>query len=307
MAGAAARSPGLRELVEQGAEVERLATGFVFTEGPVWHPTGGYLLFSDIPADRRWRWHPDRGARVERDPAGMGNGMTYDAGLDLIVCEHATSSVVRERPDGTRETVASHFRGAELNSPNDVCVRSDGSLYFSDPWYGRMPVFGVERERVLGFQGVFRIPPRGGEPELLVAEGELSMPNGLCFSPDESLLYVDDTPRAHVKAFDVAAGGSLSNGRVFCEGIGTGDLAEGVVDGMKCDERGNVWVTGPGGVWVFSPGGELLGVVEVPEVVANLAWGGRDWRTLFLTARTSLYGLRTAVGPRGEPYMGARP
>lgn len=307
MAGVVARSPALHELVDEGAKVERLATGFVFTEGPVWHPAGGYLLFSDIPADRRWRWDPDGGARVVREPAGMCNGMTYDEGLDLVVCEHATSSVVRERPDGTRETIASHFRGRELNSPNDVCVRSDGSIYFSDPWYGRMAVHGVERERELGFQGVFRIPPGGGEPELLVAEDELSMPNGLCFSPGESLLYVDDTPRAHVKAFDVDAGGSLSGGRVFCEEIGTGTVAGSVVDGMKCDERGNVWVTGPGGVWVINPSGELLGVVEAPEGVANLAWGGPDLHTLFLTATTSLYALRTTVGPRLEPYLEARP
>ena len=135
--------------------------------------------------------------------------------------------------------------GQVPDSPNDVCVRSDGSIYFSDPWYGRFPGFGIERERELGWQGVFRIPPGGGqESQLAVAQDEFEMPNGLCFSPDESLLYINDTPRAHIKVWDVDADGSLANGRMFFEGVGTGVIEEGIPDGMKCDERGNIWVTG---------------------------------------------------------------
>jgi gluconolactonase len=301
--GIAAKSPAIYELVEEGSGVEQVATGFTFTEGPIWHPTGGYLLFSDMPGDKRRRWDPQDGVRVERDPSNKCNGMTYDADLNLLVCEHTTSSLVRERPDGTRETLASHYEGRELNSPNDVCVRSDGSIYFSDPWYGRMPVFGEERERELGWQGVFRIPPGGGDPQLVVGKDEFEMPNGLCFSPDESLLYINDTPRAHIRVFDANPDGSLSNGRMWFAGIGSGKIEEGIPDGMKCDERGNIWVTGPGGVWVISAAGEHLGTIEVPENVGNLAWGGDDWHTLFVPSTSSLYTIRTKVGPRREPYM----
>jgi gluconolactonase len=212
---------------------------------------------------------------------------------------------MRERPDGVRETLAYHWQGKYLNSPNDVCVRSDGSIYFSDPWYGRFPGFGIERERELGWQGVFRIPPGGGqaELELVVPEDEFEMPNGLCFSPDESLLYINDTPRAHIKVFDVSSDGSLVNGRMFFDGVGSGVIEEGIPDGMKCDERGNIWVTGPKGVWVIDAAGKHLGTIEVPENVGNLTWGGADWHTLFLPSSTSLYTVETIVGPRREPYM----
>src|ERR1700732_3179911 len=155
--GFEAVSARLWELVDASAQLERIATGFTFTEGPIWHPADHYLLFSDMPADVRRRFGPEGVTEVRR-PANKCNGMTYDPALDLIVCEHATSSLVRERSDGRREVLASHFEGKELNSPNDVCVRSDGSIYFSDPWYGRMPVYGIERPRQLGWQGVFRIP-----------------------------------------------------------------------------------------------------------------------------------------------------
>jgi gluconolactonase len=256
-----------------------------------------------MPGDVRRRWSESEGVTEVMRPSNKCNGMTYDAELNRLVCEHVTSSLVRERPDGERETIASHYGGKELNSPNDVTVRSDGTIYFSDPWYGRMPVFGVERERELGFQGVYRIPPGGGEPQLAVAEDEFEMPNGLCFAPGESLLYINDTPRAHIKVFDVAADGTLSNGRMFFEGIGSGVIEEGIPDGMKCDEQGNIWVTGPGGIWVISPEGEQLGVLSVPEATGNLTWGGPDWHWLFIPSSTSVYRIRTAVGPRREPYM----
>ncbi len=167
-----------------------------------------------------------------------------------------------------------------------------------------MPGFGHPRQRRLGFQGVYRIPPGGGDLELVVGRDEFEMPNGLCFSPDESLLYINDTPGAFINVYDVNADGTLANGRRFAEGIGTGDLeAGGLVDGMKCDEQGNIWVTGPDGVWVFGSDGEHLGVVEIPESVGNLSWGGPDWHTLFVPASSSLYAVKTKVGPRREPYM----
>jgi gluconolactonase len=301
--GVQVNAAALEELVDPNAEVEQVATGFTFTEGPIWNAREQALYFSDMPGDVRRRWSEADGVREVMRPSNKCNGLTYDAEGNLLVCEHTTSLLVRERPDGARETVASHFQGKELNSPNDVVVRSDGSIYFSDPWFGRMPVFGLERERELGFQGVYRVPPGGGDPELVVGRDEYEQPNGLCFSPDESLLYVNDTPKAYIKVYDVNPDGSLANGRMFFEGIGSGIIEEGIPDGMKCDERGNVWVTGPGGIWVISSEGERLGLIEVPENTGNLTWGSDDWHTLFIPSSTSLYRIRTKVGPRREPYM----
>jgi gluconolactonase len=292
-----------RGLVEPNISCERLADGLRSAEGPVWvDRDGGYLLFSDIRNDRRCRWDERRGFRVVAQGTAKANGMTLDREGRLVVCEHTTSSLVKEHPDGTRETLATHFRGKELNSPNDVITRSDGTIYFSDPYYGRLPVFGVERERELGFQGVYMIRPGGTDLELIVPEDQFEMPNGLCFSPDESLLYINDTPNALVRVYDVDDDGTIAGGRVLLDGIGSGVIEEGVVDGMKIDERGNVWVSGPGGVWVISPGGEHLGVIEVPENVGNLAWGGRDWKTLFIAASTSVYRIETKVASTPLPY-----
>src|SRR5207253_1864186 len=213
----------------------------------------------------------------------------------LIVCEHSTSSVVRMDADGTgsgREVLAGQYEGKELNSPNDVVVHSSGAIYFTDPTYGRMPGFGVEREQDLDFQGVYRIPPGGGDVQLLA--GDFGQPNGLCFSPDESLLYVNDTDRAHIRVFDVASDGSISNGRVLAENIGTASLEKmDLVDGMKADERGNIWVTGPQGIWVLGPDGEHLGVVQIAEPVGNLHWGGAGWSSMFVCASTGLYRFQT--------------
>jgi gluconolactonase len=303
VAGIDAKSDAIYELLERGSEVERVATGFTFTEGPIWHPTEHHLLFSDMPGDVRRKYTPGHGVEEVMRPSNKCNGMTYEADLNLLVCEHVTSMLVRERRDGTRETVASHFEGKELNSPNDVCVRSDGSIYFSDPWFGRMPVFGEERERELGFQGVYRVPPGGGDPELVVERDAYEQPNGICFSPDESLFYVNDTPGAYIDVYDANADGSISNKRRFFSGIGSGIIEEGIPDGMKCDERGNIWVTGPGGIWVISSAGEHLAVIEVPENTGNLTWGGGDWHTLYIPSSTSLYAITTTVGPRREPYM----
>jgi gluconolactonase len=296
------KSEELTELVDPDAEVERLGTGFTFTEGPIWNAAEELLLFSDMPGDVRRRWSEADGVTEVMRPSNKGNGMVYDAGGNLLVCEHSTSLLVREWPDGTRETIASHFRGKELNSPNDVITRSDGTIYFSDPWYGRMPVFGIERERELGFQGVYKLPAAGGDPELIVGEDEFEMPNGLCFSPDESLLYINDTPNALIRVYDVNADGTIANGRLFHDNIGSGVIEEGIPDGMKCDERGNIWVTGPGGVWVINPAGEHIGVIEVPENTGNLAWGGPDWRTLFIPSSTSLYRIETKVASAPLPY-----
>jgi gluconolactonase len=288
------------DLADKDAEVERLATGFTFTEGPIWNKDGGFLLFSDMPADVRRRWDETSGVEEVLEPSNKCNGMTYESDGSLLVCEHVTSSVVRERPDGTRETVASHYQGKELNSPNDIIVADDGSVVFTDPTYGRMPGFGLEREQDLSFQGVYLVPSGGGEPTLLIDDFE--QPNGLCFSPDESLLYVNDTPLAQIRVFDWH-GDSVSNGRMFADDIGSGELEEGVVDGMKCDEHGNVYVSGPEGVWVFDPDGERLGVIEVPENVGNLNWGGDGWDELYIPASTSVYRIKLNVSGNRLGYM----
>jgi gluconolactonase len=296
------KSDKLGELIDPNAEVERVATGFTFTEGPIWNARDDSLLFSDMPGDVRRRWSERDGVQEIMRPSNKCNGMVYDADGNLLVCEHVTSSLVRERPDGTRETIATHYQGKELNSPNDVITRSDGTIYFSDPSYGRMPGFGLERDQHLSFQAVYRIPPGGVDPELVVAEGEFEQPNGLCFSPDESLMYINDTPRALIRVYDVQADGTLTNGRLLFDGIGSGVIEEGIPDGMKVDERGNIWVTGPGGVWVISASGEHLGVVEVPENVGNLTWGGSDGRTLYMPSSTSLYRVPTKVASAPLPY-----
>jgi len=295
-----ALEPGLRSLVDENAALRVLASGFSFTEGPIWHPRDHYLLFSDIPPGIRRRWDAN-GASVALAPSNKGNGMTYDHGLNLLVCEHATSSVARIS-GGRREVLASHFEGKELNSPNDIVVAADGAVWFSDPTYGRMPVFGVERPCQLDFRGVYRIPPGGGALELVVEKSMFTQPNGLCFSPDEKRLYINDTDQANIRVFDVE-GGKLTNMRVFASGIADEAQPGRRPDGMKCDAMGNIWCTGPDGLWVYAPDGRLLGKIAVPEMVANLHWGGDGWRTLFITASTSLYALNTKVGPHKESFM----
>ena len=214
---------------------------------------------------------------------------------------------MRERRDGVRETLAFHFEGKYLNSPNDVCVRSDGTIYFSDPWYGRFPGFGIERERELGWQGVFRIPPGGGqeELELAVAQDEFDMPNGLCFSPDESLLYINDTPRAHIKVFDVDADGTLANGRMFFEGVGSGRDRGGH---PRRDEvrraREHLGHRSEGRLGHLAAGRAPRHRRSCRRTSGNHTWGGPDWHTLFIPSCTSVYTIRTTVGPRREPYMG---
>ena len=292
--------PELLTLIDRNAPVEQLCTGFRFAEGPLWNQAEQCLYFSDMPGDVRRRWSAKDGVVEVRNPSNKCNGMTYDGAGNLYVCEHVTSSLVLERPDGARQVLATHWEGKELNSPNDVVVRSDGSIYFTDPTYGRMPGFGLERKQDLDFQGVYRLSL---DRKLHREADDFGQPNGLCLSPDETILYVNDSPRAHIRAFDVAPDGRLSGSRVFVDGIGKGDYEEGVVDGMKCDELGNVYVTGPRGIWVIAPQGTHLGVIRMPEIAGNLNWGGRDWNELYCACSTSMFRVRMRV--RGNPvaYM----
>ncbi len=277
------RDEQLLKFVDSEAPVEQLTTGCQFTEGPLWHAAERFLLFSDIPANKMRRWDAESGMTVFRDPSGKSNGLTYDKGGHLIACEHANRRVSRTTADGQVLTIASHYEGKRLNSPNDVVVKSDGSIYFTDPPYGLSAAYGVESEKELDFQGVYRLAPNGDTLTLLV--DDFDRPNGLCFSPDESILYINDTERMHVRAFDVQPDGTIANDRVFGEEEGD----TGKPDGMKADIHGNVYLTGPDGIWVFAPDGTHLGTILIPERAANLAWGGDDWKSLFITASTSVY------------------
>ena len=271
-------------------EFERLGTGFLFTEGPVWHPGGRFLIFSDMPGDHMRRWSARDGVTTFRKPSNMANGNAYDRQGRLLTCEHATSRVTRTEPDGRITVLASHYQGKELNSPNDIVCKRDGSIYFTDPPYGRVKFYGVERPQELPFQGVYRVGPDPRSPELLV--DDFDRPNGLCFSLDEQRLYINDTARKHIRVFEVTPTGGLRGGRVWAETKGD---KPGAPDGMKIDARGNVYCCGPGGIHVFTPDGDLMEVIEVPEYTANFCWGDDDYRSLFITASTSLYRIRTAV------------
>ena len=258
---------------------EKLIGDLQFTEGPVWHPDG-YLLFSDIPANRIIKYTPDGNVETYLQPSRNSNGLTFDHDLRLVACEHTGRQVSRQADDGQMETVVSYWDGKRLNSPNDLVVHSSGSVFFTDPPYGIQP-----EEAEIGFNGVYRVD---GEGSITLLESDFGRPNGLAFSPDESVLYVDDTERRNVRAFDVNDDLSLSNDRVF---IDMDTPEQGSPDGMKVDTSGNLYVTGAGGVWVISPDAEHLGTIVFPELPANVGFGGDDYRTLFVTARTGLYSV----------------
>lgn len=282
------RSSGFAAVVGDNPVVERIASGFDFTEGPVWHPRERHLTFSDMPGDHMRRWTPGGSVTTFRKPSNKANGNAYDRLGRMLTCEHATSRVTRTELDGSISVLATHYDGRELNSPNDIVVKSDGRIYFTDPNYGRMPYYGVPRPQQLDFQAVYRMEEDGSNLTLLVPD--FSAPNGLCFSLDEKRLFVNDTERGHIRVFDVTVAGLLGGGEIFAEVRGEGP---GAPDGMKIDSAGNLYCCGPGGVHVFARDATLLGVIAVPEVVANFAWGEDDLRSLFLTASTSLYRVRT--------------
>ena len=289
------------ELVEKGTRIERIANGFGFTEGPIWNKDKEFLLFSDIPGDTRIKWSEKNKIEEVMKPSNKCNGMTYDKDGNLLVCEHTTSRLVKEHHDGNIEIIASHYKGKELNSPNDVIVAKDGSIYFTDPTYGRMALDGLERETELKFQGVYRVHPKNKNLELLASDFE--QPNGLCLSPDEKTLYVNDTDRYHVRAFNIKSDGSIAKGSIFFDKIGSKDSKKGVPDGMKCDEFGNIYTTGPKGIWIISPQREYIGLIEVPEITANLNWGGKNWDILYITASTSIYCLKMKIRGNKSSYM----
>jgi len=261
------------------AEVSKLVGGFQFVEGPVWMPSG-MLIFSDIPADALFSWDATRIATPFRKPSGQANGNTLDAEGRLITCEHANHRVVRMEKDGTLTELASTFEGKPLNSPNDVVVAQDGAIWFTDPTYGL-----GGRTSTQPVRGIYRLNPTSMELRR-VAGADFDQPNGLCFSPDGTKLYVADSGKpAHVRVFRVGAGGSLEDAGIFC----TIDI--GVPDGIRCTADGRLWVAAGDGIQIFSADGKLERRILVPESPTNLAFGGTGGSVLYITARTSLYSV----------------
>ncbi|MBL8174412.1 MAG: SMP-30/gluconolactonase/LRE family protein [Bryobacterales bacterium] len=291
--------PALDAILDVNSPIEKIAGGMGFIEGPVWIAKPGYLLFSDIPANAILKWTPgDAKPSVFRHPSGfdgtaanmanMGsNGLALDKQGRLIVCQHGNRRLVRIEKDGNVTVLADRFDGKRLNSPNDVAVRKDGAMYFTDPPYG---LEGQDKspQKEIPFNGVFLLK----DGKVSVQYKELTRPNGVALSPGEKKLYVanSDGARKIWMQFDVARDGSLSNGKLFADL--TGRKEPGGPDGMKVDRKGNLFVTGPGGVWIFSPSGKALGRIKPAEVPANCGFGGKDGKTLFMTARTGLYSIK---------------
>jgi gluconolactonase len=298
--------PAFDKLVSPSANVEKVAGGFQFVEGPVWYRRGGYLLFSDIPGNVIRKWSPTGGATVFRDhifageyPAGKQvgtNGLTLDKQGRIITAEHGNRRVSRIAQDGMLTVLADHYEGKRLNSPNDVAVKKNGDIYFTDPPFGLLtPGQGLQDAaknplRELEFNGVFRITAAG---KIDAVAKDLALPNGLAFSPDEKKLYVANSAGKTWSVYDVKPDGTLANSRIFFDA--DKETAPGLPDGMKVDTAGNVWATGPGGILVISPQAKLLGVITFPEVPANCAWGDADGKTLYVTARTGLYRIKTNI------------
>jgi gluconolactonase len=283
----------LSSIVAPDAKIEKIAQGFRFTEGPVWDPRG-WLLFSDIPADTIYRWIPGPTARrghmglpaslvgslrIYRQPSGKSNGLVLDVLGRLVASEH-DGRISRAEADETPRTLDDSFGTKHLNSPNDLVIRSDGSIYFTDPPYG-VP---STRKRELDFSGVYRIGANG-RTSLLTKD--MPFPNGLAFSPDETKLYVVDSGLNQIRVFDVKPDGILGSSRLFAE-VNLAGSQEGP-DGIKVDDHGNIFCAGPDGVWIFSPDGKLIGKILTPEVPSNLAFGGDDRSTLYITARSGVY------------------
>ena len=284
----------LDRIVAPGQDIEELGRGYSVAEGPVWHMEGGYLLFSDVMNSRTMKWAPGQGISVFREPTDNANGLTRDPQGRLVACEYGARRVTRRDHDGSITVVANSYQGKRLNHPNDVVVKSDGSIYFTDPG-------APDPELDLDFCGVYRVSPDLGAITLLVRD--FLLPNGLTFSPDESILYINDTRRfppvgsyrGPIRAFDVDRNGALvlTSDRVFCEMRGE---SPGAPDGMKVDVEGNVYCTGPGGLWVLDPSGKHLGTILMgAQQTTNCAWGGDDWKTLYITTMETMARIQLKI------------
>jgi len=307
----------LADIINEGDRVEQVVTGFAFTEGPVWHD-GGFLLFSDIPANTIYQlWTGDRvrlgfvpqpnlsnnffvaqpdqqvELKVFRHPSGNANGNTLNRQGSLLSAEYANRRISLTQKDGTMITLTDRYQGKYLNSPNDLVVKSDGSIYFTDPNYSPKFIQHYHLQKhsqELEFYGVYRLTPDG---KLTLLCREFLHPNGIAFSPDETKLYISDFQKSHIRVFDVKPDGTLTNGHIFAQLNPSSQI--GGPDGIKVDRRGNVYCTGPEGVSIFSPAGDFMGLIQVPEVPSNLAFGDSDYQTLYITAKTSIYRIHPKI------------
>jgi len=303
---AAPADPAFSQLLAPGAVLRRLATGAIWSEGPVWLPEDGNVLWSDIPGNRVLRWSPSGEVSVFLDGAEFENGHTLDLDGSVIACSHGERRIERLGRDGTRTPIVERYRGPRLNSPNDVIVKSDGTIWFSDPQYGIVQAHeGHLAESEIGDNLVFRFDPATGDLDAVTDAPD--EPNGLAFSPDESILYVADTSAAlrtdgsgnhHILAFDVVDGRRLANPRLFY------DCPAGLADGFRVDVEGRIWTSSLDGIRVVTPDGRELGRIPVPEKTSNCVFGGTEGNQLFITAGTSLYTIETAT--RGATAWGAR-
>lgn len=296
------KDPTLDNLFTPGAKIEKLAGGFLFTEGPVWDREGGYLLFSDPNNNLIYRWTPDGEVSVYRSHSGYtgtnigeygqpgSNGLTLDKQGRLTINEHGNRRVTRLEKNGVLTVLADRYEGKRLNSPNDLVYRSDGVLYFTDPPFG-LPKFFDDPRKELPYSGVFCLI----NGQLKLVSTDLSGPNGLAFSPNEKYLYVDnwDLKKEVIMRYEVQPDGTLANGKVFFDS--TGEPGEDAWDGMKVDQQGNLYLSGPGGLWIISPEGKHLGTIAGPEHPHNMAWGDEDGKTLYMCAQTGLYRIRFNV------------
>jgi gluconolactonase len=285
--------PALDKIISTSEPINYIAEGMGGAlgpvEGPVWWKEGGYLLFSDIHASKRMKYTPGQSVTVFQEKTNQANGLTRDLQGRLLACEHETRRVIRQELDGSITVIANSFQGQRLNRPNDVVVKSDGSIYFTDPWTSPE----VPQQWDLTFMGVYRVTPDLGTMTLLV--DDFLLPNGLAFSPDESVLYVNDSRRRHIRAFDLAPNGTLAKqtDRVFADLSGP---ESGVPDGMKVDTLGNVYCGGAGGIYILDPKGKKLGrIVHGQPATTNIGFGGNDWKTLFFTSRTMLGSVNLKV------------
>src|SRR6266851_4574822 len=277
-----AESSQFWNLVDHNAKLSVVGTGFGFTEGPVWEEAG-FLYVSDETINKIYRLHPD-GKKEEVIALGDPDGNTFDRRHRLIDCASVLRAIIEVTPDGRYKVLADKYDGKKFNSPNDVVLGPDGALYFTDP---TLDLVKGEKQEIL-FQGVYRL---GADRSVRLLTKELVQPNGLAFSPDGKRLYIDDSETREIHVYDVDSNGELSNGRLF--GKEEGPPRSGVPDGMKVDLKGNLFVTGPFGIWVWDPNGNHLGTIVMPEQPANLAWGDADFGTLYITATTSVYQLKT--------------
>ncbi len=286
-----ALSPAFWDVIDRDAKLQKVATGFGFTEGPVWDPAG-FLYVSDETLNKIFRVYPD-GKKEEVIALGDPDGNTFDRRHRLIDCASVLRAIIEVTPDGKYKILADRFEGKKFNSPNDVIVGPDGALYFSDP---TLDLVAGEKQEI-PFQGVYRLDETGN---VRLLTKDLGQPNGLAFSPDGKHLYVDDDDKRNIRVYDVASDGTLRNGRIF--GEEPGGKNDGVPDGIKVDKHGNLFVTGPRGIWIWDEKGNHLGTIVMPEQPANLTWGDKEYGTLYITATTSVYRLETKT--RGfVPYL----